>query len=283
MLHLHRTDADVYSPDGSAIDVALGRTTHLAIGAHQDDLEIMAYHGIAECYGQKDKWFTGVVTTNGSGSPRTGIYEAYTDNEMQAVRQKEQRVAADIGHFSSVLQLLYPSADIKDPSKSDPVDDIYSILSASEPEILYVHNPADKHDTHIGTLGRSLSAIRRLPQNKRPKHVYGCEVWRDLDWLDDAQKVALPVDKFPNVASALVAVFDSQISGGKRYDIATTGRRAAAATFSSSHETDACTAITYAMDLTPLINDDTLSLASFVADKIDTFKSDVSNKLETFI
>ena len=30
----------------------------------------MAYHGVAECFGRKDKWFTGVVVTNGAGSPR---------------------------------------------------------------------------------------------------------------------------------------------------------------------------------------------------------------------
>ena len=43
--------ADVFVPDGLPPAAALARTTHLAIAAHQDDIEIMAYHGIAECFG----------------------------------------------------------------------------------------------------------------------------------------------------------------------------------------------------------------------------------------
>jgi hypothetical protein len=57
--------------------------------------------------------------------------------------------------------------------------------------------------------------------------VLGCEVWRDLDWLLDSDKVALDSSAKPELAAALLKVFDSQISGGKRYDLATLGRRAA--------------------------------------------------------
>ena len=41
-----------------------------------------------------------------------------------------------------------------------------------------------------------------------------------------------------NLAAAMNGVFDSQIAGGKRYDLATIGRRAANATFFESHATD---------------------------------------------
>src|ERR1044071_3343272 len=73
-------------------------------GAAQDDIEIMAYHGIAECFGQKDKWFTGVVVTNGAGSPRSGIYGQYSDDEMQKVRLMEQRKAAYVGEYACQIQ-----------------------------------------------------------------------------------------------------------------------------------------------------------------------------------
>src|SRR5208282_4773708 len=73
-MHFHKPTADLFIPDNLAPAEALERTTHLAIAAHQDDIEIMAYHGIAACFGRKDKWFTGVVATNGAGSPRSGIY-----------------------------------------------------------------------------------------------------------------------------------------------------------------------------------------------------------------
>ena len=37
----------------------LARTTDLCIGAHQDDIEIMAYGPIAACYGDPTRAFTG--------------------------------------------------------------------------------------------------------------------------------------------------------------------------------------------------------------------------------
>src|SRR5260221_2587439 len=103
--------ADVFVPD---VDVsplsALARTTHLCIGAHQDDIEIMAHQGIVACYGHSDRWFSGVVATDGAGSPRTGAYEQYTDMQMQATRCEEQRKAAQLGGYSIQIQLAHPSA-----------------------------------------------------------------------------------------------------------------------------------------------------------------------------
>ena len=70
---------------------ALARVTHLGIGAHQDDLEFMAFHGIKTCYHSDAEWFGGVTCTNGSGSSRTGAYGRFSDEEMMAVRREEQR------------------------------------------------------------------------------------------------------------------------------------------------------------------------------------------------
>ncbi len=80
--------ADVYVPAGDLAPAqALARVTHLAIGAHQDDLEIMAHAGISDCLENPGKAFGGVVVTNGAGSPRTGSYAHLTDEQMQAVRR----------------------------------------------------------------------------------------------------------------------------------------------------------------------------------------------------
>jgi len=49
-LKLSRPGHDVFVPDAADAAAALSRTTHLAIGAHQDDLEFMAAHGIVECF-----------------------------------------------------------------------------------------------------------------------------------------------------------------------------------------------------------------------------------------
>src|ERR1051326_4403890 len=121
-MHFHNSTADLFVPDGASPETALARTTHLSISAHQDDIEIMAYHGIAECFGQQDKWFTGVVVTNGAGSPRSGIYGRYTDTEMQRVRLVEQRKAAYVGDYACQIQLGYSSAAVKDANSNAVVD-----------------------------------------------------------------------------------------------------------------------------------------------------------------
>ena len=171
----------------------------------------MAYHGIAECFGQNDKWFTGVVATNGAGSPRSGIYGGYTDQEMQRVRLIEQRKAAYVGDYASQIQLGYTSSQVKNAGETALVEDVEQILRVTKPEVVYLHNPADKHDTHIGVLLRSVAALRAAADDVRPKKVYGCEVWRNLDWLSDDEKQVLPSSAKPNIAAALVGVFDSQI------------------------------------------------------------------------
>src|SRR3954464_975875 len=169
--------ADIFVPGSSLTpEAALARTTHLCVAAHQDDIEIMAYHGIAECFGQRDKWFSGVVVTNGAGSPRAGIYGNYTDEEMQKVRIVEQRKAAYVGEYGCQIQLGFTSAQVKNAKETAVVEDLAKILRASRPEVVYLHNPADKHDTHIGVMLRSITALRAVRDEARPRKVYGCEV-----------------------------------------------------------------------------------------------------------
>lgn len=282
-MKLHNPNTDIYVPDGADVATALSRTTHLSICAHQDDIEILAYHGIIACFGLPGKWFTGVVVTNGAGSPRNGIYANYTDEQMQKVRLIEQRNAAAVGGYSSQLQLGYPSSTVKSASAAGDVrEDLVSLFTACRPEVVYMHNLADKHDTHIGVALRTLEAMRCLPAEARPKKVYGCEVWRALDWLGDEEKVALPVSERPSLAASLLGVFDSQISGGKRYDLATAGRRLANATYLASHETDEETELTFAMDLTPLVEDASLDITAYVTGYIDRFKADVESRIAKF-
>jgi LmbE family N-acetylglucosaminyl deacetylase len=278
-MKFHNSHADVFVPDDLDPDAALKRTTHLCISAHQDDIEIMAYHGIAECFGRADKWFTGVVVTNGAGSPRAGIYGQYTDDEMQKVRLKEQRKAAYVGEYACQIQLGYSSSAVKDPKNPNVADDLTAIFRAAKPRIVYLHNLADKHDTHIGVVLRCLRALRALHGEYRPEKVYGCEVWRDLDWLPDESKQALPVSARSNIAMSLVGLFDSQVAGGKRYDLATEGRRLAHATYYASHATDVETALSYAMDLTPLLEDPALPIAGYTLGFIDRLRADVEQRL----
>jgi len=278
-LHLRAEGAEVFVPDGSDAFTAIRRTTHLGICAHQDDLEIMAYHGILECFQQKDRWFSGVTLTNGSGSARDLEYKSYSDAEMMAVRKLEQKKAAYVGEFSAMVFLDHKSSVVKDPKSHDVAADLDALLSVAAPEVVYTHNLADKHDTHVAVALRVIAALRRVPKDQRPKKVIGCEVWRDLDWLNDADKVVMAVDAHPNLADALTGVFDSQICGGKRYDLAARGRRLANATFFESHAVDKNQALVWGIDLTPLVADEAIDPFDFVKRHIDRFSEDVKARI----
>lgn len=282
-MKLNKKTAEFFIPDQKPLDEAIKRTTHMAIAAHQDDIEIMAYDGILKCFGNEEKWFFGVVVTDGSGSARDGIYKDYTNDEMMMTRKVEQRKAAYIGEYGALAMLDYASKEIKDPANLEAVDEIAELLRIAKPEILYTHNLADKHDTHIGVATKVIKAIRKLDHKDRPKAVYGCEVWRDLDWMIDDEKVELNVSGHPNIAAALVEVFDSQIIGGKRYDLATAGRRWSNATYATSHKIDKATAISYAMDLSPLILDDSLDIITYITGYINRFKMDVEMRIKKII
>src|SRR5471032_1140519 len=98
-MKFHLPSADIFIPDGLPAADALARISHLGIGAHQDDLEFMAFHGILECFASEKNWFGGVICTNGSSSARTGPYADFSDEQMMAVRRREQNAAAMIGRY----------------------------------------------------------------------------------------------------------------------------------------------------------------------------------------
>lgn len=278
-MNFNQKTAQLFIPDGAPAAEALTRTTHMAFGAHQDDLEIMAIDGILTCFQQPAKWFTGVVVTNGRGSPRSGIYANYSDDQMWEVRNKEQKTAAVIGDYAAQALLDYPSSAVKDGNNRQPVADIARLLQVARPQVVYTHNLADKHDTHIGVTLKVIEALRSLSPEERPQKVYGCEVWRDLDWMPDEDKIAFNVSAQENLQMALVGVFDSQVSGGKRYDLATMGRRRAHATYHASHATDITTGLVFAMDLTPLIENPEMNIPAYAQSFIESFAQDVQKRI----
>jgi LmbE family N-acetylglucosaminyl deacetylase len=282
-MRLSLSTAETYVPDGLETAAALARTTHLAIAAHHDDLEIMAADGILRAFQQEARWFTGVVVADGAGSPRDGLYGDYTDERMRHVRRREQKKAAHIGDYAAAILLDHPSATVKDAADPRPVADLVEVLRATRPETVYTHNLADKHDTHVAVALRAIAAIRAMAAGDRPAHLYGCEVWRDLDWMPDEEKVMFDLSAHESLQAALLGVFDSQICGGKRYDLATQGRRRAHATYAASHGTDATTSLSYAMDLTPLVADPSLSPADFIRGLLDRFRADVEGRVNRWM
>ena len=281
-MQLIKQQAQLFIPDNSEEKPALARTTALCIAAHQDDIEIMAFGPIAECFGSDDRWFTGAVVTDGAGSPRSGIYEKFTDEEMKTVRAREQKTAASIGEYSALFLLAYSSSEVKDPKNEILVNELKSIIEQCRPDIIYTHNLADKHDTHVAVALRVINAVRLLPEGSRPRKIFSLEVWRGLDWLCDGDKAVFDTSSHKNLAASLLGVYDSQIEGGKRYDLAAMGRRTSNATFFASHDVDESDSITYGLDITGLVREENLSPEAFISRYIDQFKAEVTARIERY-
>jgi LmbE family N-acetylglucosaminyl deacetylase len=280
-MQFKQSTAHIFVPDGLPDEQALARTTHMAISAHQDDIEIMAVDGILQCFQQPDQWFTGMVMTNGAGSPRAGLYAHYTDEQMRDVRLVEQKKAAVLGGYAAQVLLDYPSGMLKDSAHPEPLDDLLQVLHVARPRFVYTHNLADKHPTHVAVGVRVIQALRKLPAAERPEKVYGCEVWRGLDWMMDEEKIVFNTTDHENLQMALLGVYDSQISGGKRYDLASLGRRRANATYYASHAVDVVDGMVIGMDLTPLVQDTQLAIGEYVQDFIRRFSADVDRLIQS--
>lgn len=264
---------DYFVPDGSTVEDALARTTHLAIVAHQDDLEINCFHGIAECYQHPERWFTGIVLSDGAGSPRSGKYTKVSDAEMVMIRQREQRSAATTGHYSLAIQCGVSSSALKASLQPRLVAQLTRWLDSASPQCVYLHNLTDRHDTHLHSCVYALEALRRLPADKHPGSVYGVEGWGSLDWLPEKYRVRLDVGAWRELSSELIVAFDSQISGGKRYDLAAQARHLSNATFDQSHVVDASQYMSLAMDLNPLVRDPSIEYRDFIAGMLESFSS----------
>ncbi|MCL2499150.1 MAG: PIG-L family deacetylase [Defluviitaleaceae bacterium] len=263
--------------EGENVATALAKTTDLCIGAHQDDIEVMAYGPIAACFGQETRYFTGVTVTDGGGSPRTGVYADYTDEDMKKIRVIEQNNAAQIGRYAAQVNLVWPSSGVKDPSNRALIEELKAIILAASPDVIYTHNIADKHDTHVGVTMHVIRALRELPAENRPRLI-GMEVWRSLDWLCDEYKVVFDNGAYPNLSMALMGVYDSQISGGKRYDLAAQGRRVSNATFYASHAVDVLESAAFGLDMSAMIKDNT-DPEAFITEYIQKFAMDVTQRV----
>ena len=273
-----------YIPDSNELDskIVMKKTTALCIATHEDDVEIMCTKGILDCFNKKDDWFGAVVVTDGAGSPRNGIYSNFTDEEMMKIRIKEQKKAAYIGEYSFISMLDFSSSKVKDFSCDEVTIEIKNIIEKSMPKVIYTHNMFDKHDTHVAVCMRVINALGMIEKENLPEKLYGCEVWRGLDWLCDKDKTVFDVSTHENISNALMEVFDSQICGGKRYDLANNGRQRANATYLSSHNIDNITKASIAVDMTPIMKKD-ISVLDFAKKFLDNFKKDIENRIYKFL
>ena len=73
-----------------------------------------------------------------------------------------------------------------------------------------------------------------------------------------------------------------QIAGGKRYDLATGGRKRANATFFDAYEADEVSHLEYALDMMPLLENPRLSYSDYVASYLTHFQGELLGALEPF-
>jgi LmbE family N-acetylglucosaminyl deacetylase len=278
---LSNARSEIFVPDGTEAAKALSRTTHLGIGAHPDDLEILAIHGIVECFDSKEKWFTGVVVTDGAGSPTPADGPRASPQAIAARRRAEQKRAAELGRYGALVLFDHTSAEVKDVSETEIVGELAQLLRATSPEIVYTHNLADAHDTHVAVALAVIAACRSLDAAERPARVIGCEVWRDLDWLDGSAKVAMPVDRHGELEAALIRAFASQLDAGKRLDSGAIGRRRANATFHEIRQADGHEGVVWGMDLGPAARGE-IEPADLVKSHVRVFESDLERRLRRF-
>ncbi len=274
---------ELFIPDNSSQEKAFEKTTDFGVVAHADDLEMMCCSAITNSYNSNDKVFSGLVLTNGSGASNIGQV-ILTESEMVNTRILEQNQAASIGRYGFIAQLGYSSLEAKDQkNKDDIVEALSWYISRARPDRIYIHNLADKHSTHVVASLRVLDALRSLKDTYKPKKLLACEIWRNLDWLSDKEKVALPVLNNKELIKELIQNYKSQIFSGKRYDLALLGRLQANATFLDPYSEDTAPLVSFAMDVTHLIDEPREKTLEFIDEKISTFRNDVVDTIKTYL
>lgn len=185
-------NVDIYIPRSggcASLEEALRKTTHLLIVAHPDDDALMGGEALAQCYGNTLNHMTVVVVEDGGGPGRN-----------TEIRRKEQLAAAHTGKYASVIQLGFPSNEVRGMENGNETAAgrlraaLSSILHAA-PHVkkLYTHSVFDAHSVHLATAMLALQAVRMQDKDKRPQHCYGVEVSSGLGWVPPLYLSALPM------------------------------------------------------------------------------------------
>ena len=279
-----KNEAECYVPDGASPDAAMGRATILAIGAHPDDLVVMALPGILEALHRGGRQFFGIVATHGGSDPRTGSYAGLTYDEIREIRREEQCQAADIGGYSGIVQLMYDSREVKDLADTRLERDLQAILDAVRPDRVFLHNPCDRHDTHVAVCLRSIRALRAVTASTgwMPEAVLGCEVWRSLDWVVHHDRVHVRLHDEGMLSDHLIHAYKSQYAQNTQYEMALRGRRIVNATHQEALSQGEAHQVEFAMDLLPLVRDPSLDVETFVRHILHHFEHDVMSRVTHF-
>lgn len=261
----------IYIPDNKKLETALKRVKHWAIVAHQDDAEIISGHLLYK----KRKDFGVIVLTNGAGSLRSKKTKRLSESKIIEIRNKEQEKAALLGGYSIVIQMNLPSGIVKGKrSRRVALGELKSYLLGSKAESIVTHSPFDRHETHRSVVGVLIDLFSSIEMRRYPRSILGVEVWGNLDWLPEDEKIYLPI-KNPKFVCKLLSSYRSQNETGKLFHLGTVARMAANATFSESIEGSEGGHFLLAHDLVPFIS------GNVGQEIIKQFQLDMVNRLKT--
>lgn len=237
------------------------------VGAHPDDIEIMALPEIAGGLAGRCRLHAVVCC---DGAPADG------DPAVVETRRAEALAAAEVGGFR-ITMLARPSAAVRGAGGRELADELRALLAADEPEAVLTHAPTDRHPTHVAVCAAVVRALCGLSPERRPARVLGCEVWGGLDWLG-TDAVARDVSELRDLSDRLLAFHESQL-GARRYDRGAWGRAVANAVFDDPQGDHDAAARVLAMDLTPAIREGGPGLGTLATEAIERHRARVEAAL----
>jgi LmbE family N-acetylglucosaminyl deacetylase len=270
-----------FNLDHVSYEDMISRSTHIGIAAHHDDLEIMAFHAISQCFESQDLSFLGIILTDGANSPRTNEYRNTRNSEMIELRKKEQIEACRRGKYGGIIFLNLTSDQVK---KNDPRlrQNLKQIVRLAKPLEIILHNPFDFHPTHRASFFYTLETLESFQPSIEKSTIIASEVWGSLEWLPKQYRIIMDTSGSKNLAHDLLSCFSSQIQGGKNYLEATLGRRISNATFHHFDATDERYSMNFGLNMNLYFKAHPQKIKDFLEDILETHKNQTLDELNSF-
>lgn len=256
-----------------------GPVKYVCICAHPSDCEIMAIDGIQRGYRAKKYTFAAVITTDGSDSERNGKLQKASNRRIASMRMSEQKKAATLGRYNSVYFMNYKPEQARNQEDEDIVNEYVEIIKELKPRIIYTHSILDRDPTHVAVAVKVINALRKLRKTQMPALLYGCEVWRDLDWVDPSKVVSFDVSHNIRLQKQLIMVHKSQ-NLSRDYLNAAVGRRYVNATFSKSEKKKEAKLTSRAINMTTLLRRKEFPIKRFAMSFIDDLYSEINDSMD---
>lgn len=257
-----------------------GPVKYLCICAEPIDAEMMAIDGIQRGYRAQKYTFACVVSSDGATCPRKGKYLNYTDGQMKAVRISEQKKASEIGRYNSVYFLKYSKSEVLDPENEDIINEYVKIIKELKPRLIYTHSLLDSNPINVSVAVKVINALRKMKKGEQPKQLYGCELSRELDWVDKEKITIFDVSKNIRLQKQLLSVYHSQIDGGKDYLKAALGRRYEIATFFDANKIDEFKLASRVINMTTLLRRKDLPIKKYAMSFVEYLYGEINDSMD---